>query len=131
MHIFILLCRVTSSDISLTSPALSAVREQPLTLTQSSWTGTAARQQAQRHFTRCCNSSTRAASRPVRSRPVGAAAAADKTRHTPTLTHASLPSGHASEESGQVSSDRRQAVRLRHRASAPVCLRCGGRQPSA
>lgn len=137
VHIFILLCLVTSSGISLTSPALSAVREQPLTLTQCSWTGAAAHQQAQRHFTRCCNSSTRTASCPMCSRPVGAAA--DKPDTLPH-SHASLPSGHASEESGQVSCITwgkkgsnycRQDMQLRHRVSAPVCLCGGGQQPSA
>lgn len=44
VHIFILLRYFTSSGISLTSPALSAVSEQPLTLSQCSWTGAAARQ---------------------------------------------------------------------------------------
>lgn len=138
VHIFTLLCCLTSSGISLTSPALCTVREQPLTLSQCSWTGTAARRQARLRFTMCCDSSTRTACCPTCSHPVGAAA--DKPDTLPH-SHASLPTAHCVRgilssvvhhtRQKKESNYCRRAMRLRHRLSAPVCLRGGGRQPSA
>lgn len=74
-------------DLSCSLP----VSEQPLTLSQCSWTGTAARRQPQRHFTRWCNSSTRGACRPTCSHPVGVAADHPNTH---PHSHASLPTAH-------------------------------------